>query len=317
MKKLAKIFRLRRYERDANGLPKDAGVSGIIELVIVLVILGILTAILLPTFLGTTQNAKVTSAESNLSTAVTNTQTFYANSGQTFGVSRVAVVSSIQASEPGLVVSTSASADGNVAVLLVSSSEVVLGTYSAGALGGTGGCIYASINNSGSAATYPTGTTYAAASGGCTSSSIPTSGWLPAMPSASTTGGGGSTLTAQSTEAAILAAVTAAPIWMGTQSGITANPSDITAAIASNPTLNAAYQSSGIITGDGHFGLPQIGTTSYAFGVYSSSLNECVFTAIGWAGPGTSEVIGYNTTSGSSCNMSNFPGAGGISNPLA
>ena len=63
---------------------KEAGVSGIIELVIVLVILGILTAILLPTFLGTTQTAKNRSAESNLSTAVTDAQTFYANNSQSF-----------------------------------------------------------------------------------------------------------------------------------------------------------------------------------------------------------------------------------------
>jgi type II secretory pathway pseudopilin PulG len=63
---------------DPEAKPDDHGVSGIIELVIVLVILGVLTAILLPTFLGTTSQAKDRSAQSDLSNGVTAAASYYA-----------------------------------------------------------------------------------------------------------------------------------------------------------------------------------------------------------------------------------------------
>src|ERR1700683_1774092 len=56
----------------------------LIELLVVLLIIGILLAIAIPTFLSVTKGANNTAAQANLQTARTGTDTFYPNANQTY-----------------------------------------------------------------------------------------------------------------------------------------------------------------------------------------------------------------------------------------
>jgi type II secretory pathway pseudopilin PulG len=173
---------------DPEARPDDHGVSGIIELVIVLVILGVLTAILLPTFLGTTTQAKNRSAQSDLTNAVTSTSTYYGlNASFPTGVAGASVMKSyLNSSEPELTFVASSTATGsiaalhNVLVIPISANQVVLAALSSG-----GNCYYASINMgsaSGSGATSGTQYVQSGTNGTC-SATAPTSGWATTMPS--------------------------------------------------------------------------------------------------------------------------------------
>ncbi|MGA3217222.1 MAG: prepilin-type N-terminal cleavage/methylation domain-containing protein, partial [Acidimicrobiales bacterium] len=56
----------------------------LIELLVVLLIIGILLAIAIPTFLSVTKTANNTAAQANLQTALTGADTFYTNNNQTY-----------------------------------------------------------------------------------------------------------------------------------------------------------------------------------------------------------------------------------------
>ena len=56
----------------------------LIELLVVLLIIGILLAIAIPTFLSVTKTANNTAAQANLQTALTGADTFYTSSNQTY-----------------------------------------------------------------------------------------------------------------------------------------------------------------------------------------------------------------------------------------
>jgi type II secretory pathway pseudopilin PulG len=122
----------------------EKGVSGLVELVIALVILSILTAIMLPKFLGTSQAAQVTSAESMLSSATTEAQASFHNNGDAFsttgGTGSGTVAGDIQKGEPGIQVVAAINADNTTANQLsvnpVSSTQAILGAYGKGALNG-------------------------------------------------------------------------------------------------------------------------------------------------------------------------------------
>lgn len=56
----------------------------LIELLVVLLIIGILLAIAIPTFLSVTKGANSTAAQSNLQTALTGADTYYTNASQSY-----------------------------------------------------------------------------------------------------------------------------------------------------------------------------------------------------------------------------------------
>ncbi|HEV3281995.1 MAG TPA: prepilin-type N-terminal cleavage/methylation domain-containing protein [Acidimicrobiales bacterium] len=108
---------------------EDAGFT-LIELMVVLLILAILLAIAIPTFLGVTKSANDRAAQSNLNTALINAKAAYQQAGQTYTTFNTATLSS---AEPSLsyttgttnaqsLISVYTSTDGN-GVLMVSWSK--------------------------------------------------------------------------------------------------------------------------------------------------------------------------------------------------
>ncbi len=80
-------------QRDLTGEPDDAGFT-LVEIMVVLLILAILLAIAIPTFLGTTAVATARSAQANLNTAFTDAKTQYESDNQTYYVNGVQVANS-------------------------------------------------------------------------------------------------------------------------------------------------------------------------------------------------------------------------------
>jgi type IV pilus assembly protein PilA len=118
------IERLHARREGVGEAGADAGFT-LIELMVVLLILAILLAIAIPTFLGVTKSANDRAAQSNLNTAFLNAKALYQGAGQTYtGLT----LQSLTNSEPSLTyvvgastgqgtISVSESADGNGVVL--------------------------------------------------------------------------------------------------------------------------------------------------------------------------------------------------------
>lgn len=116
---------------------EDAGFT-LIELMVVLLILAILLAIAIPTFLGVTKSANDRAAQSNVNTAYTNVKALYQQFGQSYvnpnqaGFNSASMVTSLSAAEPSLSFTTGASTKTSQVSVFVSSdgNGVVLADYS-------------------------------------------------------------------------------------------------------------------------------------------------------------------------------------------
>jgi type IV pilus assembly protein PilA len=114
------IDRFNEKRRITEGIGEDAGFT-LIELMVVLLILAILLAIAIPTFLGVTKSANDRAAQSNLNTAVLNAKASYQTLGQSYTSSTVtnsaSVATVLQGSEPSLTFGvTNSGSQSNISV---------------------------------------------------------------------------------------------------------------------------------------------------------------------------------------------------------
>ena len=100
----------KRHDEIEEGVEADAGFT-LIELMVVLLIMAILLAIAIPTFLGVKGGAQDRAAQSNLNTALTNAKAVYGNN-QTYGATTSAAVTSLSSAEASLTFASGA-ASGN------------------------------------------------------------------------------------------------------------------------------------------------------------------------------------------------------------
>jgi type IV pilus assembly protein PilA len=100
----------------------EAGFT-LIELMVVLLIMAILLAIAIPTFLGVTSGAKVTASQSDLDNALITAKTIYAKTGA-FGASSTADKTAFSKVDPSLGFSTGAPLKGGNSISLDGVSAV-------------------------------------------------------------------------------------------------------------------------------------------------------------------------------------------------
>jgi type IV pilus assembly protein PilA len=180
---------------DADGSSEDAGFT-LIELMVVLLILAILLAIAIPTFLGVTKSANDRAAQSNLNTALISAKSVFQQNGQSYNLitnptytTPAAVMSATLAlAEPNLSFATGAVTSGSspvqVSVAIASDGN---GIILAAQAKGSGNCWYVIDNSIAEPATASTpyanlsgvaltsGTAYgeAKAASSCTAASPP------------------------------------------------------------------------------------------------------------------------------------------------
>ena len=138
--------------RDTTGdVGEDAGFT-LIELMVVLLILAILLAIAIPTFLGVTKSANDRAAQSNLNTALVNAKSIFQQSSQTYAIAGttgaanvtangVSLAASLLAAEPSLTYQTGAvTSQGSPAAVSVAVSSDGTSAAFAEQAKGTGTC---------------------------------------------------------------------------------------------------------------------------------------------------------------------------------
>jgi type IV pilus assembly protein PilA len=125
------IARLRDKRSGVGDTGEDAGFT-LIELMVVLLILAILLAIAIPTFLGVTKSANDRAAQSNLNTALLNAKAQYQKNSQLYP-GTAALQAALSSAEPSVQFVTTASTDQNHISVFTSTdgNALILAAYSA------------------------------------------------------------------------------------------------------------------------------------------------------------------------------------------
>ena len=153
------VRRFNEKRRAKGELGEDAGFT-LIELMVVLLILAILLAIAIPTFLGVTKSANDRAAQSNANTAFVNAKAAFQQNSQSYAAPAT-LVTSLSSAEPSLnfvagstTGLTTAQAQGTVAVTSAGDGQAVIIAILSKS---TGNCWYIVDNTASEAAsTSPT-----------------------------------------------------------------------------------------------------------------------------------------------------------------
>jgi type IV pilus assembly protein PilA len=141
---------------------REAGFT-LIELMVVVLIIAILIAIAIPTFLGARQKAQDRAAQSNLRNALTAAKSVYTDK-QTY----LLTTAELQAVEPSLTFQTAASANANQISTPDAGTPNTATAFYAAAESASGTCFYIADNVGAATASLPQGTTYGKGTGSCT-----------------------------------------------------------------------------------------------------------------------------------------------------